>query len=101
MGTPGYNNGFQLSLMEERLEQPLLRQKPTIYFVNSMSDLFHEDIPNTFLDRVFSVIERTPHHTYQILTKRSERMLNYFAGQVVPSNIWLGVSISEIWNSKN
>lgn len=95
MGAPGYDNGFQLSLMEERLEQPLRRHKPTIYFVNSMSDLFHEDIPHNFLDRVFSVIKETPHHTYQILTKRSERMHSYFSGHEVPNNVWLGVSVED------
>ena len=95
MGTPGYENGFQLSLMEERLEQPFRRRKPTTYFVNSMSDLFHEKVPNDFLDRVFSVIKETPHHTYQILTKRSERMHSYFSGQIVPSNAWLGVSVED------
>ena len=63
MGTPGYENGFALSLMKERLEQPLRRKKPTLYFVNSMSDLFHEDIPTAFLDDVFSVIDNTPWHT--------------------------------------
>lgn len=95
MGAPGYDNGFQLSLMDNRLEQPLRRRKPTIYFVNSMSDLFHEEIPVGFLDRVFSVIKKTPHHTYQILTKRSERMHDYFSGREVPSNVWLGVSVED------
>ena len=74
MGAPGYENEFKLTVHEGRLAQPLSRKKPTTYFVNSMSDLFHEDVPDSFLDRVFSVIEGTPHHTYQILTKRSERL---------------------------
>lgn len=95
MGAPGYDNGFQLSLMTDRLEQPLSRKKPTVYFVNSMSDLFHEDIPDRFLNRVFSVIERTPHHTYQILTKRSERMSRYFSRREIPANVWLGVSVED------
>ena len=95
IGTPGYDNGFRLSLMENRLNQPLQRRKPTIYFVNSMSDLFHEDIPDEFLDQAFSVISRTPHHTYQILTKRSERMHRYFASHAVPSNVWLGVTVED------
>lgn len=95
MGTSGYDNGFELSLMSDRLEQPLHRRKPTIYFVNSMSDLFHEDIPYRFLDRVFSVINKTPHHTYQILTKRSSRMLDYFSRRTVPDNVWLGVSVED------
>ena len=74
MGAPGYENGFKLAILPERLAQPLQRKKPTIYFVNSMSDLFHEDIPDRFLDQVFSVIRQTPQHTYQILTKRAERL---------------------------
>ena len=75
MGVKGYDNGFKLSILPERLVEPLSRRKPTTYFVNSMSDLFHNDIPFEFLDQVFDVIERTPQHIYQILTKRSPRML--------------------------
>jgi len=95
MGTPGYDNGFNLSLMESRLEQPLKRKTPTTYFVNSMSDLFHEDIPNSYIDRVFDVIRNTPHHTYQILTKRAARLPKYFKGSTVPENVWLGVSVED------
>ena len=65
MGAPGYANEFQLTVHENRLEQPLLRNKPTTYFVNSMSDLFHEAVPDKFLDGVFSIIQATPHHTYK------------------------------------
>jgi protein gp37 len=95
MGARGYENGFNLSILPERLEQPLMRKKPTTYFVNSMSDLFHNDIPFIFLDQVFDVIKRTPQHTYQILTKRSARMHKYFSSRarVVPDNVWLGVSV--------
>lgn len=95
MSARGYENGFNLSILPERLAQPLVRRKPTTYFVNSMSDLFHNDIPFKFLDQVFDVIKRTPQHTYQILTKRSVRMLKYFSssGRVVPENVWLGVSV--------
>src|SRR4030066_131518 len=95
MGVKGYENGFKLNILPERLAEPLSRSKPTTYFVNSMSDLFHNDIPFEFLDRVFDVIKRTPHHTYQILTKRGARMRKYFAqgGRIVPSNVWLGVSV--------
>ena len=97
MGVRGYENGFALSLLPERLAEPLARKKPTMYFVNSMSDLFHEDIPFSFLDRVFEVIGNTPQHTYQILTKRSARMRRYFAaaGGQVPRNVWLGVSVED------
>jgi len=95
MGANGYDNGFELSLMSDRLGQPLRRKKPTIYFVNSMSDLFHEDIPNSYLDKVFEIIKQTPQHTYQILTKRSERMREYFIENEVPPNVWLGVSVED------
>lgn len=96
MKAPGYENGFGLSLMPTRLQQPLTRKKPTIYFVNSMSDLFHEDIPFEYLDRVFNVISQTHRHTYQILTKRSDRMAVYFQGRKVPDNVWLGVTVENI-----
>lgn len=95
MGTNGYENGFKLSLLPERLNEPLKRRKPTMYFVNSMSDLFHGEIPFGFLDQIFDVIRNTPQHTYQILTKRAKRMSQYFANQnrIVPANVWLGVSV--------
>lgn len=93
MGTPGYENGFELSLVPERLEQPLKRKKPTKYFVNSMSDLFHEDVPFSYVDQVFGIIERTPHHIYQILTKRADRMSEYFQGKQAPVNAWIGVTV--------
>lgn len=95
MRAPGYDNGFELSLMPDRLDQPLRRKKPTLYFVNSMSDLFHEQIPFDYLDQVFAVIGQTPQHTYQILTKRAERMADYFDTRPVPRNAWLGVSVED------
>lgn len=95
MGAPGYENEFRLTLHPGRLEQPLARKKPTVYFVNSMSDLFHEAVTDEFLDRVFAVIDATPHHTYQILTKRSERLPGYFAARPCPINVWLGVSVED------
>lgn len=93
MGTPGYENGFKLALHPVRLTEPLRRRTPTTYFVNSMSDLFHEKVSNAFLDQVFEVISDTPQHTYQILTKRAERLPEYFATRRVPPNAWLGVSV--------
>jgi len=93
MGANGYENGFNLSILPERLSQPLKRKKPTTYFVNSMSDLFHKSIPFEFLDQIFEVIEKTPQHSYQILTKRASRMRDYFINRSVPSNAWLGVSV--------
>lgn len=96
MKASGYQNNFKLTLQPQRLNQPLTRKKPTIYFVNSMSDLFHEEIPDSYLDMVFDVIHQTPHHTYQILTKRSERLPEYFSNKPCPDNVWLGVSVEDI-----
>lgn len=95
MGAPGYENGFELSLLPERLSQPLLRRKPTMYFVNSMSDLFQDAVPVGFIDRVMDVIRQTPQHTYQILTKRSQNMRDYFSSRTAPTNAWLGVSVED------
>jgi protein gp37 len=95
MGAAGYGNGFKLSLLPERLSQPLKRRKPTMYFVNSMSDLFQDEVPFEFVDRVMYVIEQTPWHTYQILTKRSTLMRKYFETRQVPANAWLGVSVED------
>lgn len=95
MGAAGYESGFELALHENRLDQPLRRRQPTVYFVNSMSDLFHKDVPDAFLDRVFDVIRATPQHTYQILTKRARRLPRYFAARECPPNVWLGVSVED------
>jgi protein gp37 len=95
MGTPGYENGFEFSMIPERLTIPFKTKKPTKFFVNSMSDLFHENITLDFLDQVFDVIESTPHHTYQILTKRENRLKAYFTGRNVPGNVWLGVTVED------
>lgn len=96
MGTPGYENGFELTLMPERLEQPLHRKKPTKYFVNSMSDLFHEKVPFSYIDQVLDIIHQTPHHIYQLLTKRGSRLEKYFKKREVPQNAWIGVTLENI-----
>jgi protein gp37 len=93
MGAPGYENGFEFKLMPERLEMPLKIRKATKFFVNSMSDLFHEKMPFDFLDIVFDVIEKTPRHKYQILTKREQIMQDYFSSRSVPKNVWMGVTV--------
>lgn len=93
MGTPGYEKGFELVVLPQRLDDPLKRKKPTTYFVNSMSDLFHDLVPDEHIDAVFRVIQQTPHHTYQILTKRAARMARYFKTRPAPTNAWLGVSV--------
>lgn len=95
MGAVGYDQGFKLALHPQRLSQPKARQKPTIYFVNSMSDIFHNDISDDFLDELFSIIKDTPQHTYQLLTKRSERLVEYFASRSCPQNAWIGVSVED------
>jgi protein gp37 len=95
MGAAGYEHEFRLTLHGNRLEQPLARKKPTTYFVNSMSDLFHEDVPDEFLDRVFAIVDASPRHTYQVLTKRAERLPAYFARRPCPANVWLGVSVED------
>jgi protein gp37 len=95
MSTPGYENGFELTLLPNRLEDPLKRKKPTVYFVNSMSDLFHEDVPFAYIDSVFDVINRAHWHTFQILTKRADRFAQYFETRTAPANAWLGVSVED------
>lgn len=95
MRTPGYEHGFDLTLLPQRLQDPLLRKTPTTYFVNSMSDLFHEDVPFEYIDRVFDVIRRSQQHTFQILTKRADRLEEYFRGKTAPVNAWMGVSVED------
>ena len=95
MGTHGYENGFNLTLLPSRLQEPLRRKKKTVYFVNSMSDVFHEDVPFEYIDQIFESIAKTPQHTYQILTKRADRMAQYFINRPVPDNAWLGVSVED------
>ena len=93
IGVKGYENGFRLTLMPERIAEPLERRKPTIYFVNSMSDLFHEKVSFDYIRRVFDVMAHAPQHTFQVLTKRAERMAEFCRGVDVPANAWLGVSV--------
>ncbi len=88
-----YQDGFHVTLHEDCLGEPLLWKKPKTVFVCSMSDLFHKDVPFEFIDKVMGVIEHTPHHRYQILTKRAERMAEYFRVHPVPANVWLGVTV--------
>ena len=95
MAAPGYARGFDLTPHADRLDQPLERKKPTLYFVCSMADLFHEEVPDDFVDRVFMTIRRTPRHTYQLLTKRAERLPDFFASRPVPANVWLGVTVED------
>jgi protein gp37 len=93
MGVPGYEDGFGVTLMPERLDEPLKRRKPTVYFVNSMSDLFHERVPFPYIERVLSVMRQAQQHTFQVLTKRAERMARFCSTREIPANVWLGVSV--------
>jgi len=94
----GWQNGAKFTLHPERIDIPLGIKRKTMFFVNSMSDTFHEDMPFEFLDRFFEMVKQTPHHTYQLLTKRSAIMAKYFATREVPDNVWLGVTVE---NAKN
>lgn len=93
MGVRGYEDGFGLTLMPERLNEPLGRRKPTVYFVNSMSDLFHEKVPFAYIDQVFEVMREARQHTFQVLTKRAERIARFCRTRSIPANVWLGVSV--------
>lgn len=95
MGLKKYAHGFNLALHPECLEEPLHWKKGHNIFVCSMSDIFHEDVPKEFIDRIMSTIIATPQHRYQILTKRAERMASYFENRAIPQNIWLGVTVED------
>lgn len=94
-GTPDhpYEQGFDLRLWPERLELPLRWRKPRLIFTNSMSDLFHEDIPFEFVEQVFDVMAQAHWHTFQVLTKRHERLAELAPLLSWPANVWMGVSI--------
>ena len=93
MGQTKYRNGFILTTHEESLQDPLQWETPHNIFVCSMSDIFHEDVPFEFVDRIMSTITKTPQHRYQILTKRAERMASFFSTRKIPDNVWLGVTV--------
>jgi protein gp37 len=93
MGIEKYSKGFKLALHEDALGIPYTWKQPKIVFVNSMSDLFHKDIPLTFIQKVFFVMNDNPQHVFQILTKRSDILLNYNKALEWGPNIWMGVSV--------
>lgn len=95
MGQDRYRNGFALTLQEDVLELPLHWKQPRLVFVNSMSDLFHEEIPVEFIQSVFRVMEQCPQHQFQILTKRSRRLSELAEKLPWPSNVWIGVSVED------
>lgn len=91
--------GFDLTLRPERLKQPLEWRRPRTIFVNSMSDLFHKEVPRAFIDQVFDTMERAHWHTYQVLTKRSSLLTQYLKARYrtgrAPSHIWCGTSVED------
>lgn len=93
MRSPLYANGFRVSLHSEVLPKPLSWKKPRTIFVNSMSDLFHQKVPFDFITSIFDIMTQTPQHTFQALTKRSERLLTLNAKIVWPDNLWMGVTV--------
>lgn len=93
MGQPRYRDGFQLTLQPDVVDQPLSWKKPRLVFVNSMSDLFHDAVPLSYLERVFQVMAEARWHIFQVLTKRSERLAEIANRLVWPSNVWMGVSV--------
>jgi protein gp37 len=104
-GVPGhpFENGFDLMLRPERLKQPLKWRQPKRIFVNSMSDLFHKEVPFSFIDSVFETMEAAKWHTFQVLTKRSPILARYlssrYGDRVAPQHIWVGVSVEDAKNA--
>ncbi len=93
MGNPRYANGFELSLHEDLVPLPKTWKSPRTIFVNSMSDLFHEDVPLGFIQSVFATMADCPQHQFQILTKRSKRLRELAMQLPWPKNVWMGVSV--------
>lgn len=93
MGIEKYSNGFKLALHEDALNIPNTWKTPKIVFVNSMSDLFHKDVPLEFIKKVFAVMNDNPQHVFQVLTKRSDILLEYHKELKWTHNIWMGVSV--------
>ncbi len=99
MGQPQYADGFAVRTHPDRLQLPSTVKKPTRWFVNSMSDVFHDEVPDDFIDSIIDAMRATPQHTFMVLTTRSDRMHRYFQRAsfhrrlFVPKNLWLGVSV--------
>jgi protein gp37 len=95
MKNPKYLNGFDLTLHPEVLNLPNTWQKPRTVFVNSMSDMFHSDIPDTYIESVFKIMNKNPQHTFQILTKRARRLVEISNKLFWSRNIWMGVTVED------
>ena len=93
MGNANYAQGFRVALHEHMLGLPLRWRQPRVVFVNSMSDLFHDDVPFSFIERVFAVMQRASHHVFQVLTKRAERLAQLAPRLDWPPNVWMGVTL--------
>ncbi len=93
MGQPNYRNGFRLTVHPHMLDIPLQWRRPRMIFVNSMSDLFHKDVPLNFILKVFEVMQQASQHRFQILTKRSERLAQLSPRLPWPDNVWMGVTV--------
>ena len=99
MGQPNYKNGFQLTIHPYMLNLPLQWKKPQMIFVNSMSDIFHEDAPENFIKKIFGVMAKAHWHIFQVLTKRSDRLLEFADDLKWESNIWMGVTVESEENT--
>lgn len=96
MGSERYRNGFQVTLHPDLLDVPHKWRRPRVVFVNSMSDLFHEDIPDDYIARVFETMRECPQHTFQVLTKRADRLVELGGKLIWPRNVWMGVSVEDV-----
>ena len=95
MGQPNYRDGFAVRIHAHMLGLPATWVKPRMVFVNSMGDLFHEEVPVSFIQRVFEVMQGTPRHTYQLLTKRADRLAEVAPLLPWPENVWMGVTVED------
>ena len=96
-GTAGYENKFRFTVHPDRLEKavPVKRKKPVLYFINNMSDTFHEDADEQSIDNIINIVKQAHWHNFYMLTKRSLRMRAYFEKRAVPANLWLGVTVED------
>lgn len=99
MGQENYHRGFEVTLHDAAVEKPLAWKKPQTIFVNSMSDLFHADVPLEFIQRVFNVMRRASWHRFQVLTKRADRLADIAHELPWPGNVWMGVSVESAFYS--
>ena len=93
MGSPSYRNEFRLTLHPHLLEAPLKWKKPRVVFVNSMSDMFHRDVPDEYIQRIFAVMKQASHHVFQSLTKRTHRLVRISPSLPWPENVWMGTTV--------